>query len=467
MLPSDLLRVRIRRGLIQPLYSHFSWEDIYIAERLIEVFQDHVGEKRGIIEEELAEVEKHAFSIGLHPKFTRGLIHLLNRRATFEKPKTRIKPIKARLEVFYEAGRNYGIVVSEEERRNILERVSSKFGLSVEELWSIFSSVYEEEDILRDFKPMDAVDLLKEYNLSLTQTLLFKALKLNIAASFTGTQAKIFLFNVKRLGLMYEASVSPSGILLRVDGPLTAIRQTERYGTRLARLIPYVFSAKGWSITAEIKRKRIYVFRLDSTKSSLFPRVELRYEEYDSSVEEDFARRWSRVGSGWAIVREPEPLVVRGRVFVPDFVFKKDGKTIYMEVVGFWTKDYLERKIRKLKELKEVDIILAVNKELSCSDLERIRHHVIWYRRRIPVDEVYRYLRRYENKVERCRRKLGELSQEVLSYLNSIKEAPLTEVAGKLREYGLSEEEIYVAILASGLKIIWKGIDPEKAVVCR
>jgi predicted nuclease of restriction endonuclease-like RecB superfamily len=60
--------------------------------------------------------------------------------------------------------------------------------------------------------------------------------------------------------------------------------------------------------------------------------------------------------------REPEPFVVGRHVMTPDFSFEKDGMKAYLEVVGFWTKDYLAKKVQKLKEVHANNMIVVLTR---------------------------------------------------------------------------------------------------------
>jgi hypothetical protein len=40
-----------------------------------------------------------------------------------------------------------------------------------------------------------------------------------------------------------------------------------------------------------------------------------------------------------------------GKGFIPDFAFEKYGIRVYLEIVGFWTNDYLVRKIQKIADI--------------------------------------------------------------------------------------------------------------------
>ena len=366
---------------------------------MIEVFAESVGAERRDLEKRVKTVEDIAFKLGLDYRFARGLAHLLYRRTRFSKPKVAVNPVKARLEVFKIAGEKFGgFTLNEEERAEVFALAASKLGVNIKELENSFTAVYEELQVVEEFDAPSPVELLKTYNLSLAQTLLFKALDLTAEVEISGMEMKILLFNVKRLGLMYLAEKTPRGIRLYIDGPASIVKQTERYGTRLARLLPYITCARRWSIRARVKRRGVvYKFRLNNRYSRLFPKSRLELEEYDSRLEKVFHRRFMTLGSGWKIHREPEPLIAGRHVFIPDFVFEKDGVKVYFEIMGFWTREYLERKLKKLGSLEEVKMILAVNSELACSsDIGSLPFEIILFKNKIPTIDVYNKLKKFD-----------------------------------------------------------------------
>ena len=51
---------------------------------------------------------------------------------------------------------------------------------------------------------------------------------------------------------------------------------------------------------------------------------------------------------------------------MPDFVFTHDdGSRVALEVVGYWTPEYLAEKLRKLRGVKGVNLLVAVRKALA------------------------------------------------------------------------------------------------------
>lgn len=400
-------------------------------------------------------------------RVVRGLAILAARAAKFERPKLSINPVKARLEVFEEACRQFGFTLDEEERREVVRRVASRLGCSVGELEEALRR-YQEE-ILTDPPHIAPEELVREYNLSMVQTLLFRALNLDVRAKATGYHVKRLLRTVKRLGLLYMAEKLGYGTRVIIDGPASLLRQTRRYGTRLAKLVPFVIQMEGWRIHARIlARSRTLHFALDDSSSYLFPRREAEVEPiFDSELEEEFYRSLRRVAPAWRIEREPEPLVVGRQVFIPDFTVSSEGQRVYVEIVGFWTKEYLERKLKKLRELEDVRIVVAVNEELACSSFKALPHEVVMFRRKLRGADLYPVLRRI----------LGEARREEFKPRVDLKalEKSLPDLEGKtfgeaievLRQAGVSEQDAAAALEMLGYKIEWISLDPRQARVRR
>ena len=115
---------------------------------------------------------------------------------------------------------------------------------------------------------------------------------------------------------------------------------------------------------------------------------------YDSTLEKIFSSL--SLGS-WKIKREPTILKAGKYAFVPDFSLQRDSMKVYLEIVGFWTPEYLEKKVEKLKEVKE-PLILLIDRKLKCSEKDFPAQEVIFFDKKIPANEVMKILRKYEEK---------------------------------------------------------------------
>lgn len=471
MLPAELLVARVARGRLLPLFLMMREEELYVADEVLRAFGEHVGRKRGEIDARLSEIEEEAFRLGVHYKVVRGFAHILFRKCTFSAPQLPVEPTRVRLEVFRAAGQ-LGAAVTEAERAAVTSEVAARLGLKPEEVEMALRAVHEEEEVLSYFEELSPEALVREYNLSAAQTVLFRALEVKAALKASGSDVKQLLRWVKRLGLMYTASAHGGSLILELDGPASLLRQTERYGTRLAKLLPFIVATEHWRLTARIKGRRgQLLFELSSDMAPPLPRQQPRPVEYDSSVEREFHRSFASAGSGWSIIREPEPLVAGSQVLIPDFAFEKDGVKVYMEIVGFWTPSYLKRKFEKLRALTGVAMIVAVDEDGACAPTQLdLPHTVITFRRKVPVERVYRILKSLEAGKQRLLegpRDRSEVPPEALKLLEKAEGKTLAQVLQELSALGLSEEVCFLAIRAAGLEVEWKGIDPGASILRR
>jgi hypothetical protein len=400
MLSSDLLVTRVRGDEIAPLFVLPEGDHLELARDLIGIFGDHTGKKLGDLHDILEEMEDQGFDYRL----VRGLVSLLERRCDLHVESV-VEPAAARRAVFTAAARSYPVVAGEA-RASVIRETAAALMASPEELEQAMYADLENELVLASFRPPAPDDLIFHYNLSLAQTLLFKATQLKFRAS---AGHKDVLRQVKRLGLMYDAEYQDGRVDITVDGPASAMKLTERYGTAFARLLPFITASEGWSVEASIVRKdfsgapRVYRFELSQRKhGGLFRTWPEGPVEFDSALEEAFYGAFASSSAGWSISREPEPLITGKWLYIPDFLLEKDGMRVYVEIAGFWTPEYLRRKVAKLKEIKDRDLIVLADEKTSCEAFRDVPG-VIFYDRKVPLKPVIRRL----NEIERAHSAAG------------------------------------------------------------
>lgn len=389
LLPSSLLVARKSRDKILPVYAESTGENVEIAKRLVELYSKHIGEKKGRLNQAVSELE----NMGYDYRFIRGLAFTLDRKCQLE-TKAKINPRETRRSLFQTSSEK-GFPTTEEERKAILSAASAQLNTSVEELNEAIYGDLDDEMIVSSFEPLEPVDLLKEYNLSLTQTLLFNASELSFTAS--GNWQRIFR-QIKWLGLIYTINMNDSSYWVKVDGPTSIFKLTKRYGTSLAKLLPAIFGSFHWRILAKVvdrmDRSRLLDFELDSLKFGRYFKEGIVEESFDSRVEENFAVQFKVLAKDWELIREPDPLPVGSHVMIPDFLMRKGLLQVYLEIVGFWTPEYLEDKMKKLSIVKDVDIIVAVDRRLACEKLPKKNERVnmFFYRGKVPLKPVISFL---------------------------------------------------------------------------
>ncbi|MGB9728279.1 MAG: DUF790 family protein [Thermoprotei archaeon] len=474
MLPAQLLRVQIRGEYIKPVYAELSHENLYLAEKLINIFKNFISKKLGELENELNEAEVMAESEGYNYKFIKGLITLLKRRLIVKKMVLPYDPLLIRLEVFKTVNQLYnGFALTQQERKNVIDLVAQKLNMNYDDVENGFRAIYEEENTIDSFQEISPEELIRLYNLSLTQTLLFKCINLTANIKATGHKTRQILWNIKRNGLLYMAEKINESIRITIDGPASVIKQTERYGTNLAKTLPSIISADHWTIEASIVRKTklknkhlIYKFITNDANKHLYPvQSSENIITYDSSLEEDFHKRFNALKSDWTIIREPEPLVVGSKIFIPDFVFIRDNEKVYLEIVGFWTKEYIKRKIEKMKDLKNVKMIIAIDESIDEFKIEELPYIIIKFKRSLPSYEVLKILNSLFPKniiKETTRLKITDEQQLINIDLDGMK---LSDVINMLKTYNISDTDFEIILEKLGYKIDWNTLDPNRAIV--
>jgi predicted nuclease of restriction endonuclease-like RecB superfamily len=389
VLPNALLSVWKRKGEIQPRYAKPSISNNEAANILIEAYKTRIGEKKKTLKSVVTELEDKGYEY----RFVRALSLLLDRKSTFF-CQCKFNPVDLRRKIFQETEQS-GLPTTTKTRLILLESVASKMALTVEDIEKYIYSDLDDELVLEKFSALSASELLAEYNLSLTQTLLFNATELSFTTS--GNWQRLF-HAIKKFGLIYDV-YQDNGLWVKIDGPASLFKLTQRYGVGIAKLFPFIVSNSQWTVKAKVLWRftnEICDFKIESQKhSALLKKPHLPVLTYDSSIEEDFASHFQALTSGWVLKREPEPVTAGKQVIIPDFSLEKASIKIYLEIVGFWTEEYLLRKIEKLKQV-EVKMLLLVNETLACEKLSaleiRPQLDLIYYRDKISLAPILRYL---------------------------------------------------------------------------
>jgi predicted nuclease of restriction endonuclease-like RecB superfamily len=393
VLTKDLLRVSRRGGGYQPQFATVSDEET--AARVIGCYQGHVGESRERLQEALTDIERDSDDF----KLVRGFAKLLDRDATWA-VESAVTPERAR-EVTFEASERIG-VVTESEREQALTQAAERLDATPDAVrQSLYADLERREVLTAAELRWDPADLVDRYNLSLAQTALFDATEIRIQSA----DPKALVSAVKRLGLMYEIHNEGGKWELVVTGPDALFRSTRRYGTQFARLLRTVAKTTEWRLTATIDdRGSERTLDLSGADPVAVPGAEpIAEDQFDSDVEADFAIRFRSLDLDWELVREPEPLAAGNRVMIPDFVFAHEYAEfrVFFEIMGFWTPEYVEKKLDQLEQVEGVDMLVAVDESLGVSEqIEARDHRAITYSGSIRMKNVRNALRPYESQID-------------------------------------------------------------------
>ncbi|MCC6526615.1 MAG: DUF790 family protein [Polyangiaceae bacterium] len=315
-------------------------------------------------------------------------------------PRTRstVPPPRARAAVFVAASRARGSLP----RCACLASVARELGVEVEALESsLFADLPDERRLTAPEPALGAAALGEHANLALVARLFRRADRVDVLAD---GNVRALVRQAKLCGLLCTVGDVEHGrggpadthaarerCHLELTGPFSLFRRTTVYGHALAALVPRAV----WCHHVELRARchlgpgapRVVVVR---SGDPILPAAPSR--TYDSRLEERFARDFARAAPEWDVVREPEALPAKGTLVFPDFLLRHrrdPGRSWLLEVMGYWTPAYVQKKLEHLRAARLERFILCVDAERNCGDGDLpAAAHVVRFRKRVDVAAV-------------------------------------------------------------------------------
>ncbi len=355
---------RVEQGQVSPdrLVRNRDAAYVPLAASMLDIYLQGIGLTREALH---LRVERAACNIlDAPPRRLAAFCKLLDDRSHFDVDR-RGDAAKLRRFVFQFASKFHPLGVQADrlgghstlEVRKRLERVLQ---LSWDEIARRMYRDLPQNQRLLSFETFAApADLLARYNVAQAQVALFDAIDMRIHAS---RDFKSILKYVKFAHLMHRVIAVEDGYLIAIDGPVSLLHKTRRYGVAMAKFLPGLLSCRNWSAVATIRKPGFgpLLWRL-SSQSGLTSHVN-RPSDFDSSLEEELFSAWHRSDTqGWRLERESIVLEQGQVIFVPDFVaVSPSGKRVLIELVGFWTPEYLAHKRAQLERFSTTPILIVL-----------------------------------------------------------------------------------------------------------
>ncbi len=375
MLTFDLARVEFHGNEVKPRYVSRKEAEVYlpICEEILSLFRSSTGKRKAEIAEVLNAIEHRADF-----KVVRGITKLLEDQCEYA-PAEEMEYAGLRAAVFRAAQSRYPLVTKTDllhttHRDEAVADTAAECGYDPARLEALLFADLPQYHVLRrvdaSFTPET---LLQRYNLALAQALLYRASEMTVTLQ---SDFKLVWKYLKLARLIHEITKCSDGYTIHLTGPVSVFRYTQRYGIRMALFLPGLLLARRFSMEALVNiNDKQRVFRLDD-RSGLHSHYRESPGEFDSSTEEHFYERFvANNESEWTIQREADLIDLGNTVVIPDFTFTHtDGRKVYLEIVGFWTPEYIKKKLSKLARIPNTNFIIALSNTLNCSraDLERL-----------------------------------------------------------------------------------------------
>jgi predicted nuclease of restriction endonuclease-like RecB superfamily len=225
--------------------------------------------------------------------------------------------------------------------------------------------------------PLPAV-LAAGFELAQAQAVLLRAVQVTatVRARDAGTYRRLFR-RLKFLRLLPTIAPLPEGgYRVEIDGPFSLFQAVTRYGLQLAMALPAIAECDRWEIEADVRwgaERRPARFRLEGSAPPPAAREEPTALPGDL---EAFVAAFEKLPSPWRVDRSPAILDLPGvGLCVPDLAFERTGaagagrsRRVHLEVLGFWSRDAVWRRVDLVRAGLPHEIIFAVSRDLRVSE---------------------------------------------------------------------------------------------------
>lgn len=391
---------------------------------------------------------------------------VLERAGAHTLPADISSPVQLRLALYSYVNEHYRGFLAEHNRVVALRTFAERYRLRVADLEYLLTLDSDDEALLvrETAQPPSPQEVATLYNQWAFEAALFNASSVRFVIDVqafgratnaqdtnvgtgVGAVVKRLCFLARKIGVYYELAYEATLpgteplLMLTISGPQEVTGTAQQYGLRLARLCRLLL---GYTSRPELRQtkkgqkatlsngivranatihflQRGYTFALDAQvlRAIEMPgdvqQERLSSEQvehstlFDSGVEQSFAEAFSALTSsqgadGWRLEREPEPLLLASSIFISDFALTRARRRIYVEILGFWTPSYRERKIQKLQQLQgRNDLLLAIPGEAkeAFAPIAAL-FPIVYYDGQLSATEVLHVLRHhYDDFAER------------------------------------------------------------------
>jgi predicted nuclease of restriction endonuclease-like RecB superfamily len=378
MLTADHVDARRKGGelVLRRLDARALAEAHELAEAYLEAARSHVGRTR----EELTEAWKEIGTRAAKRRLAAGIEKLVDDACGFDAD-DELDPIAIRRAIFLRATelRRARGDTRPFDRDAVVADVAAAMGRTAAELDAALFSDLRGEHVLRSAPVLDASSIVDAYELGQAQAVLLRAVRVTCRIEAASPAAvRSFFAQLKFHRLLFtvtrNASEGDAGFTITIDGPFSMFESVTKYGLRLALVLPALRVLDAWSLVADVrwgKDREPLVFRMSSADARERPPPTTGRELADEArALLDGIDALRKTGSPWhaeiATVLLDHPGL---GVCIPDLALRHrdGGDVVYVEVLGFWSRDAVWKRIELAQEGLGARIVFCASSRLRVS----------------------------------------------------------------------------------------------------
>jgi predicted nuclease of restriction endonuclease-like RecB superfamily len=359
-----------RRGgelLLAPLSGQKRVRAVELAESVLSAARSAVGGTRKELDDALRAVRREPSE----KKLVEGLAKLIVDAAQIE-GEGEIDSVELRRTLFEQAALARKQLGPGEhlDRQRTIDAYAAERGLSSETVERGLYADLPSEEKLSSVPDWSGELLVAEYERAERQAVLLRAVRIVADVRHSRPEGYRALFQkLKFRRLLHSIERRDVGYRIEIDGPYSLFESVTKYGLALALILPELEAMDGLDLLAELRwgprRERLaYRYQKRSSEGTVAPAAV-------APEIQALLRAFGELDTPWRAALNEDVLSLPGAgVCIPDLVFRhtEDGRPVYLEVMGYWSRDAVFRRIELCESGLEERILFAVSSRLRVSE---------------------------------------------------------------------------------------------------
>ncbi len=378
MLTAELVRARKRSGklTVSPLTGERRRAGQELSGALLAQAQASVGVRYGQLREAW-----EAIVVGPRDKkLSMGLQKLIEDDCEFEEVAP-IEPRRLRGEVFALAAARRRELGDGFDRDRVLESVAESYQIGVDLVRENLYADLRSEHIVRRASDLTPEQLLARYELAQYQAVLLRAAHVTAWVRCGSAAGYRDLFRaLKFRRLLYEITPEDGGYRIEISGPYSLFDSVTKYGLQLALVFPWLQRCDSLRLQAKLrwgKAREALGFEYQSDRPTHTSGEQPTLPQEVHTLLE----RLQAMPKQWSIEINDELLDLPGvGICIPDLVFARGEKRVYFEVMGYWSRDAVWKRVDLVRQGLPQKVLFALSSRLRVSEavLEESEHGALY-----------------------------------------------------------------------------------------
>jgi predicted nuclease of restriction endonuclease-like RecB superfamily len=333
-----------------------------IAHDVVAVAKQSIGKTRGELESALGAVDAEARDA----KVRAGLAKLVLDRCAFEQTEA-VNPEELRTALFSRAAaarREHGHL----DRAAIVAEIAGAHALSPDALERALYADLKSSHTMLSFDPIAPEALVELFARGQAQGVLLRAERVVARVKCSSPGALRALFRALKFHrLLFTAIADGDAQVIGIDGPMSLFEAGTKYGPRLAMALPALEACDALELEAIVRwGKERTRLSFKHTHTSMAPAEEAPLPDEVEALRAAIAKG----DSDLAVSRSTAILSLPGvGTCVPDLELRDGrGRIAYVEVLGFWSRDAVWRRVELAERGLGARIVFCVSSRLRVSE---------------------------------------------------------------------------------------------------